>query len=401
MNIGIMVSRQTPDAGGGYTFEDEILKAFFLRREESPHRFFLFGQAPARPAHLDSTGLPWLSLHRPRSQRRKQKVRRLLEKMKLRAKSQALDFESYPAFAAQPLDLICYLTPQIRPIADIPYITTVWDVEHRLQPYFPELSLHGEWEARERRYREVFARASYILTPNERGKAEIVTFYGMAPERIRTLAHPTPGFALEEGSRPAAPRSLAHLGIQGDYLFYPAQFWPHKNHACLLLALKALKERYNYRPQLVLSGSDKGNLAYTRQMAETCGVKDQVIFAGFVSREDLVALYRQALALTYASFGGPENLPPLEAFALGCPVIASSIPGALVQLAEAALLVDPTQPDLWADAIVQMRDDAGLRQSHIERGRERAASYISDDFVSDLFDIFDEFAAYRRCWPPA
>ncbi len=403
MNIGIMVSSQTPQAGGGFTFEDEILEALFRLRTETSHQFYLLGYPQERPAHLDRTGLPWLSLHRSRALRRKQSFLRFCRKigrrLKLAKKSCALDFESFPGLAAQPLDLICYLTPQVRPIADIPYITNLWDLEHRLQPYFPEVSLRGEWESRERRYQEVFSRAAYILTPNNRGKEEIVTFYGIAPERIRTLPHPTPGFALQEGVRALEKKSLEHLGIKKDYLFYPAQFWPHKNHVCLLLALKLLKEKHGYEPQLVLTGSDKGNRAYIEQCVRHYSLEDQVVFTGFVSREDLVSLYRQAVALVFPSFFGPENLPPLEAFALGCPVIASALSGALEQLADAAILIDPCKPELWAQAILRLRQDDAFKKTCIAKGKDRAARYTADHFVRDLFQIFDEFTAYRRCWP--
>jgi len=403
MNIGIMVSGQTPQAGGGFTFEDEILEAFFRLRAESPHRFFLVGYPRERPAHLDPTGLAWLSLHRSRALRRRLKFARLWRnlgrRLKLAQKIAPLDFESYPDLQKQPLDLICYLTPLVRPVADIPYITTVWDVEHRLQPFFPEVSLHGEWESRERRCREIFSRAAFILTPNHRGKKEIMAYYGIDEKRIRTLAHPTPGFALLEGARVGKAQSLEHLGVKGDYLFYPAQFWPHKNHPCLLLALKILKERHGYQPQLVLTGSDKGNRGHIERMVKEYALQDQVLFTGFISREDLTSLYRHASALVYPSFCGPENLPPLEAFALGCPVIASSIPGALEQLAEAAVLVDSAKPELWAEAILRLRQDDAFKKELIARGKKRAGLYTSDHFVRDLFAIFDEFAPFRRCWP--
>jgi glycosyltransferase involved in cell wall biosynthesis len=53
-----------------------------------------------------------------------------------------------------------------------------------------------------------------------------------------------------------------------------------------------------------------------------------VRFLSFVTISDLIALYRHADTMAYASFSGPENLPPLEAFALGCSVGESEFPGA-------------------------------------------------------------------------
>jgi glycosyltransferase involved in cell wall biosynthesis len=176
---------------------------------------------------------------------------------------------------------------------------------------------------------------------------------------VRTLHHPTPSFALRAGERRPEKKPLDHLGVKGEFLFYPAQFWSHKNHVLLLRLLVALKREYGYAPQLVLTGSDKplfdsasvGNKAFVEHCAVGLSLQEQVIFAGFVSQEDLISLYQQAVALVFPSFFGPENIPPLEAFALGCPVIASRIPGSEDQMGDAALLVDPTDPEAWADAV--------------------------------------------------
>jgi hypothetical protein len=80
-------------------------------------------------------------------------------------------------------------------------------------------------------------------------------------------------------------------------------------------------------------------------------------------------------------------------------VIASRIPGSEEQFAEAALQVDPTNPGAWVEAIQKVRRDASLRASLITKGKARAALFTSDDFVRGLFQIIDEFSAYRRTWP--
>ena len=122
-----------------------------------------------------------------------------------------------------------------------------------------------------------------------------------------------------------------------------------------------------------------------------------VSFLGFVPLEDLVALYRGAFALSYVTFFGPENLPTLEAFALGCPVIASDVSGAREQLGDAALFVDPRNPSEIAAAIKSLQDD-DLRRSLIDKGRARAERWTAKDFVRGVFNAFDEFEPVRRCW---
>jgi glycosyltransferase involved in cell wall biosynthesis len=67
---------------------------------------------------------------------------------------------------------------------------------------------------------------------------------------------------------------------------------------------------------LVFVGADKGNYQYIRELADELAISAQIYFLGFVPQEDLISLYRKAFAIAYVTFFGPENLPPLEAFAL-------------------------------------------------------------------------------------
>ncbi len=186
--------------------------------------------------------------------------------------------------------------------------------------------------------------------------------------------------------------------IPEGYLFYPAQFWPHKNHVGLLLAVNLLRERYGLILPVVFVGYDKGNLRYVRRVVDELDLSTQVHFLGFVSQEDLVGLYRNAFALTYLTFFGPDNLPPLEAFALGCPVIASNVSGAQEQLGDAALLVDPRDEEQIALAVKSLHDDPALRQTLVQRGLQRAAKWTGEDFVRSVFSILDEFKPVLRCW---
>jgi glycosyltransferase involved in cell wall biosynthesis len=89
----------------------------------------------------------------------------------------------------------------------------------------------------------------------------------------------------------------------------------------------------------------------------------------------------------------------LEAFALGCPVIAADVPGAREQLGDAALLVNPADEVEIAGAIRQLVRDPGQRERLIELGRKRARRFTGEDFVRGVFTLLDEFQVTRRCWP--
>ena len=219
----------------------------------------------------------------------------------------------------------------------------------------------------------------------------------MPPDRIKILPFPTLSYVLDLKNTEDIDIDDRY-DIPKDYLFYPAQFWPHKNHANLLLALKKLKEEYALDLPLVLVGSDKGNEAYIRNLADEMGLSAQVFFLGFVSTVELVALYKNAFALTFMTFFGPDNLPPLEAFALGTPVIASDVSGAKEQLGDAALLVDPKNPEQIAETIYTLYNNPQMRRELIEKGLYRVDKWNAHDFVRGVFSIVDDFEPIRRCW---
>jgi glycosyltransferase involved in cell wall biosynthesis len=273
----------------------------------------------------------------------------------------------------------------------------VWDLQHRKQPWFPEVSSQGQWASREFAYDTFLRRATRIIVGTKAGRDEVRTYYGIDTDRFVVLPHPTPAFAL---APPVVDETavLRRFALESGFLLYPAQFWPHKNHVNLLCALAQVDRSTRLQPRLVLVGGDKGNREHVEATIASLGLTAKVRVLGFVQLEELVALYRCAGALVYPSFFGPENLPPLEAFALGCPVVAAKVDGAEEQLADAALLVDPKSPTAIAEGIGRILSDGELRQTLVARGRERSRSYTGDDFVRGAAEAISEFAMVRRVW---
>lgn len=391
MKVGVYLDEYIPQDGGGHTFQSEISSALFELASESGHQFVILSSRHKQ--RLTEAKLELVEYPPPGF------IEKLVEALieiwpGLRNR---LDWTSSLEKVARQAgaELIWFLGPRAKSV-DLPYVTTVLDLQHRLQPWFPEVSQRGEWENREKHYIRLLQRAAAVITGTKAGKKEIVELYQIPEERVHILPHPTPVHA--SATKPVDDIArIRNLGVKPGYLLYPAQFWAHKNHINLLLALKQLKEEGKIF-DLALVGADFGNLHYVKEQIKELSLGDLVHILGFVEQQDLLALYRNALALTYVSFFGPENLPPLEAFALGCPVIAAQVNGAEEQLGEAALLVDPKDPNAIASAIVRIANDVQLRAQLIERGRKRAASWTTKDFVRGAFHILDSFEPVRRTW---
>jgi glycosyltransferase involved in cell wall biosynthesis len=372
MKIGLYLYAYDPKLGGGYTFVDSIVNV--LCAIESHHEVFCFHYGAAKPASTGS--VRWIQLANTPG---KQPDRPLND-----------------AVFKHGIELVWFVTIPIYETVDAPYIFTVWDLMHRAHPCFPEVGAFGgwPWDQREKFYQYVLPRATYVVTGNEAGKKDVVDFYRISAERVKTLPLPTPDFA--SGSVVArAPNGFEN---HAPFLFYPAQFWPHKNHVALLSALKILVEQDRLDFSVVLTGADKGNMKFVQQTAEDLGLEDRVRVLGFVSRDELVYLYQNAFALAYPSYFGPDNIPPMEAFALGCPVIAAKVPGAEEQMGDAALFFDPSRETELAARIKELHSAPGLRETLIRRGRTRASQWTARDYVLRIFQIAEEFQSMRRNW---
>jgi len=286
----------------------------------------------------------------------------------------------------------------------VPYILNVWDIQHRVQPWFPEVSDKGQFRQREGFFAEGLQRAAFVITSSDETKAQVSQFYGVPADRVRVIHFPTPQPAIDGAAATEKPKmSEAELrarhGIAGPYLFYPAQFWPHKNHINLLRGLKALRDQHGLDFSMVLTGADHGNADFVKAEARALGLAERVHFAGFVPFDEVAALYRNAFAMTYVTFFGPDNLPPLEAFAFGCPVVLSDIPGIDKLFEDAVVPVNHRDPASIAAGVKTLVDDPAERARRVAKGKLIAQRNSMANYVTQVQALFDEFESVRRCWP--
>jgi glycosyltransferase involved in cell wall biosynthesis len=276
----------------------------------------------------------------------------------------------------------------------VPYTKIIWDINFRMNCMYPEYSYTRFGFEASNRSMETLHKASYVIVGTEEGKRQLIDIFGVYEKKIRVIPFPTPIFPTINDKSGAVTTSRA----QAPYIFYPARFWPHKNHVVLVAALKALQDQWGIALKCVFSGIDEGNLGYVLQYAETKGVRNQIEYVGLASDKELTMLYRNAAALVFCSAIGPDNLPPLEAMSLGCPVITAEVPGAREQYGDAALFFDPMSEQQLAERIKEILNDQGLRETMITRGRLRAARWTAEDYAKSVVSIFDEFSLIARAW---
>src|SRR5436853_1973414 len=210
MRVGILSPVAPEEIGGGFSFEQEIFQRLLELAPKSKHEFVIFEGFRGAKNSAKAPGLRTVPLKRPLSDHLVLRKRRFPWEhawINIALKREGIEFFLNTSFEAVTLD--------------IPFSTIVWDLQHRLQPQFPEVSANGMFEHREQFYSQVLTRATFVVVGTEAGKSEVQRFYGVPGEKIRILPHPTPAFALDES--PADASALSKYNLPPNYIFYPAQ----------------------------------------------------------------------------------------------------------------------------------------------------------------------------------
>ena len=398
MRVGIFLNNFNPEIGGGYTFEQDIIKDFLKYAQNvKEHEFYIISGTKNIDKSIikNSDNFKFLYFSE------KFFFNKIIENLKrlFFTSSFFVKFKGPIERLANKnkLDMVWFVSGNCYEAMDIPYIATVFDLQHRAQPWFPEVSSNGVWATRELKFRYFLSRASYIIVGTEVGRQEVELFYQIPKYRIHKLPHPTPSYILNDDNK-SKSFIYGKYNLPDEFIFYPAQFWSHKNHVNLLLAMQLLGEKYGLKINLVLTGSDKGNINHVKKIIKKLGLSNQIYILGFVPQDEITAFYKSSKMLTYLSLCGPENLPPLEAFSAECPVLSSRIHGSEEQLGEAVLFCNPNEPEDIADKIYQLYTHDDLKKDLIKKGIERAKAFDSLKFTKRILNIINDFSKIRRNW---
>jgi glycosyltransferase involved in cell wall biosynthesis len=260
----------------------------------------------------------------------------------------------WPRVDGREFDVVHYpVTVPVPRITGAPRVVTLLDVQHH---ELPAMFSRGERWLRSWAYDGAAREADLVITISEHAKRGIVEHVGIAAERVEVI-----GLGVDHDR--FTPEGPARHDL-GDYVLYPANLWPHKNHRRLLEAWPQVGGGLT----LVLTGQQFGRTIE----------QERVRHLGHVPHEDMPALYRGARAVVFPSLFEGFGVPVLEAMACGTPVAASDR-GALAEIAGgAAMLFDPEDPAAIAAAVPAAVADDGLRAAGLERAAgftwERAAN---------------------------
>lgn len=394
LNIAVIISSGL-ESGGGFQYEFMVLN--LLQKYHNDDNVSLHYYAPSKKIAKDYSSLNlnikilkenfFQKLYRLSLQN--VFIQSLLTKLKINYSS--IENKLFK----DKIDLIYFLSPDLKSLGltNTPFIFTLWDLGHLDIMEFPEVSYEGRFELREFIYSKSLKKAIKVIVDLDYGKQNVIKRYNLDERRVEVLRY-LPSIRLSQSSQSIDIKKKYNL--KNDFIFYPAQFWAHKNHIYILQGIKILKEKYNTNIDVVFAGGDAGNLEHVKKTSEELNLSKQVHFLGFINNEDLFNLYKQSIALVMPTFFGPTNIPPLEAFALGVPVLYSDLPGLKEQVGEAALLLNLDNPDSMATHLLSLLNDKNLRKNLIDLGKKRIN--INNNYFEIVSLICSKFQIKMQTW---
>lgn len=236
-----------------------------------------------------------------------------------------------------------------------------------------------------------------ILTISEHSKRDIVEYLNVKPEIVyvaylasRYGDHEDLGSALAALPLSGSPNGGIAPPISEPYILFVSTIEPRKNVIGLVHAFNQLKKTLEIPHHLVLVGRKGWN--YQPIFAEIAQSPwtDQIHHLDYLSDTALAACYRHAAVFAFPSHYEGFGLPVLEAMTLGVPVVTAATSSLLEVAGDAAILVDPHDPESIAAGIAQVLDDSQLRATLVQRGKIRARQFSWETTALDTLKAYRE-----------
>ena len=238
-------------------------------------------------------------------------------------------------------------------------------------------------------FKKAFSKAKRIIADSRATKQEVIDILGIPEEKIGVIYLAA---GLRPGSRPQTAASvLEKYSIKKPYFLHLGTNLPHKNLNGLIEAFAEFKKIHDrWDARLVIAGKQHPQYKQHLNKAGKLGISDRLIFTGFVPKEHIPPLYREAAAFLFLSFHEGFGLPILEAMECGTPVISSGVSSMPEVTADAAILVSPEKPREIAQGMFAILDSKELRRKYIEKGHERLKQFSWRKTAEETLKVYRE-----------
>jgi glycosyltransferase involved in cell wall biosynthesis len=233
-----------------------------------------------------------------------------------------------------------------------------------------------------------------VITVSENTRLDIEHFFPFLADRITVIHNGVNTFHYRVLPSEQVDEVRRRMGLPKQFILYVARLeHPAKNHVRLIEAFRGLKLRYNLSHKLVLAGAPSFRHEEIYKVAHTLG--EEVVFTGFVAKEDLPALYNAASLSVFPSLYEGFGLPIVEAMACGVPIAASNISSIPEIAGNAAVYFDPERTQEIESAMYSILADEYRQNTLRELGLARVPSFSWKKAAQETLNIYEQVIAMQ------
>ncbi|MBE9007108.1 glycosyltransferase family 4 protein [Fortiea sp. LEGE XX443] len=269
----------------------------------------------------------------------------------------------------------------------IPVVAIVYDTQHLDYPDFFDIK---EQQLRTNFLNDLIHKAQKIICISEFCRQSLIKHFNASADQLIVIP-----VSIQERwtglSEEITNQYLLELGLSHyRYAFYPANYWPHKNHRLLLKAYKIYKQKSpDSSLNLVFTGDLKEQENQLRQEVAAANLNDCIHFLGFLDEKHLEAVWRSCECLVFPSLYEGFGIPVLEAMYFDKPVLCSNA-GSLPEVGgDAVIYFDPKNPEDLANCLLKISYDTDLVAELVCKGRERLKLFDGQEMAKQYLNIFE------------
>lgn len=236
-------------------------------------------------------------------------------------------------------------------------------------------------------------RAARVIAVSDWTKRDLIRRYSVPEDQIVvTKEAPAPEFKqISDATQRALPE-----GVREPFVLAVGNLEPRKNLARLIEAFGVLVRQRGFSGSLVLVGKSDARSGPVVRIVRERGLETRIVFTGFVSQSTLTLLYNRAALFVYPSLYEGFGLPPLEAMACGCPVVASNVTALPETLGDAALLVDPLSISAMVEAMASVLEGPPMARALREKGLKQARRYSWKQTAAQTREVYTDVLSRRK-----
>lgn len=232
-------------------------------------------------------------------------------------------------------------------------------------------------------------RAKRVIVPSESTRRDLVGMLNYRQDKIVITPEGSEKmFRVHTEREKIAVKE--RLGLPKQYLLFVSRWEAYKGLPALLTAHEQLAEHFPDLGLVICGRPDTQNLQIAELVKQKQADNPNIVTPGFVSDEDLAAIYSAAAVYVHPSMYEGFGIMVLEAFASGVPVVTSNTSSLPEVVGDAGLLVDPKSPEELVSAIKKILSDKNLAEELVAKGLERVKQYSWRQMAERTLAIYQE-----------